>query len=247
MTILALTRCLRFADWRFRRSTGLGSDLGLRAEDAMPLMVDALLQCPLDCRRLRLDWTTDWLLPRGRFRPRRSSDLRSTPDGMRGDDEVKTRRKRRHSTPSYVEARAKQITSPCTPHQKKTFFFTSFTAVEAAAASPSASPSPSPLTDMENGQPEAVQADASAVVAPISAPPVFLSPQDHDAATSATPASFADIPPRLVLDLDAVRIQLECEDAALGLRSYPAGHLWLTEQCVPPPYGPFPFPQTQGT
>lgn len=68
-------------------------------------------------------------------------------------------------------------------------------------------------------------------IAQLTAPPPFLSAVEHDAATSATPSSFADIPPRLVAALDGVRTIAEPAGGPDDkIQSHESGQLWLTEQ-----------------
>ena len=58
-------------------------------------------------------------------------------------------------------------------------------------------------------------------------PPVCLPAQEHDAATSSTPASFASIPPKLVLALQEVSIYAE---PAFDSLTNGQGSIWVTEQ-----------------
>lgn len=58
-------------------------------------------------------------------------------------------------------------------------------------------------------------------------PPVCLPAQEHDAATSSTPASFASIPPKLVLALQEVSIYAE---PAFDSLTDGQGSIWVTEQ-----------------
>ncbi|CAO1625440.1 unnamed protein product [Parajaminaea phylloscopi] len=85
---------------------------------------------------------------------------------------------------------------------------------------------------MTTGNSSAGAGPRANTVVPLLAPPSFLAPDDHDAATSATPTSFANIPPRLVLHLDAVRMLVEPQDVSLGLVSHDSGRLWLTESSL---------------
>lgn len=67
---------------------------------------------------------------------------------------------------------------------------------------------------------------------PLTAPPPMLSAHEHDAATSSTPASFADIPPRLVLALEEADIIAEpaIRHQDVVIESRQSGRLWLTEE-----------------
>lgn len=79
---------------------------------------------------------------------------------------------------------------------------------------------------------------------PLSAPPTFISPEEHANLQQSTPTSFAALPPVLRLTVQQVRCRIEpdlgaqfagAEQAAngsgAGLQSWEkeAGTLWLTE------------------
>lgn len=68
-------------------------------------------------------------------------------------------------------------------------------------------------------------------IEPLTTAPPFLTAQEHDAATSATPASFADIPPRLVLGLEGVTVLIEPAISVgdVQLEGALKGQMWATE------------------
>lgn len=60
----------------------------------------------------------------------------------------------------------------------------------------------------------------------INAPPPHLTSTEYEQATSSTPQSFADIPPRLVVQLENVTVQAQ---PALAGVANGKGTLWVTE------------------
>ncbi|PWN19762.1 hypothetical protein BCV69DRAFT_313506 [Microstroma glucosiphilum] len=66
-------------------------------------------------------------------------------------------------------------------------------------------------------------------IRPISEPPAYLTPEQHEAATSTTPDSFSNISPKLVLGLEQVTIHAEPSLAGILNGS---GRFWVTEESV---------------
>lgn len=64
-------------------------------------------------------------------------------------------------------------------------------------------------------------------VTPLSAPPPHLSAEEYEAATSSTPESFANMPPKLMLGLEGAIIYA---DPPLQDVQQETGQLWVTEQ-----------------
>lgn len=61
----------------------------------------------------------------------------------------------------------------------------------------------------------------------ISSPPPHLTQAEYEVATSSTPQSFADIPPRLVIKLD--NVTLNAQPPLAGIQSS-KGTVWVTER-----------------
>lgn len=67
-------------------------------------------------------------------------------------------------------------------------------------------------------------------IQPISSPPSYLSAEQYEEATTSTPESFADLPPRLILQLDGVYLQAGSSFVGLQEAQEDKGSIWVTEQ-----------------
>lgn len=66
-------------------------------------------------------------------------------------------------------------------------------------------------------------------IQPISSPPSYLTVEQYEETTTSTPESFADLPPRLILQLDGVSLQAGSSFVGLQAKEE-KGSIWVTEQ-----------------